>query len=233
MTNIAIIPARGGSKRIPRKNIKLFCGKPMISYPIQAAKECGLFDRIVVSTDDEEIAEVSRTYGAETPFKRPKNLANDYATTSEVIKHSITELSGGNEEINLVCCLYPTAPLVHPKYLIEGHDKVIASDKIFSFSVTSFSFPIQRAIRVAPNDVVEAIWPENIKARSQDLEPTYHDAGQFYWGRPEGFMDDMPIFSDLAIPIILPRYLVEDIDTPEDWKRVELMYRALEAEKGI
>jgi pseudaminic acid cytidylyltransferase len=228
---IAIIPARSGSKRIPRKNIKIFCGLPVIAYSIKVAQESGLFDRIIVSTDDDEIAEVSRSYGAETPFMRPKSLADDYTVTRDVINHAIEWLVGQGQKIDYVCCLYATAPLLQSRYLVEGFEKLSSSNKSIAFSVTSFPFPIQRALRITPNNEVEAIWPENIKARSQDLEETYHDAGQFYWGHTKSFLKNVATFSSASVPIILPRHLVQDIDTLEDWERAELMYQLLIVDK--
>ena len=226
---LAVIPARGGSKRIPRKNIRDFCGKPIIAYSIKAALESDLFDQVIVSTDDDEIAALAREFGAEAPFVRPTEIADDHTGTNAVVKHAIQWYQEQSQSISLACCIYATAPFVRPEYLREGHDKLIDSDKSFAFSVTSFPFPIQRAMRINGKGEVEAIWPENINVRSQDLEETYHDAGQFYWGRPEAFLYDEVILSNISIPIILPRYLVQDIDTNEDWRRAELMFEALSA----
>lgn len=231
--NIAIIPARGGSKRIPRKNIKLFAGKPIIAYSIEAAKESNLFDKVIVSTDDQEIAEVSRQYGAEIPFLRPKELADDHTGTNAVVKHAITWAQGEHFPLKYACCIYATAPFVHAQLLRKGFEMLVNSDKEYAFSITSFPFPILRSLRLTTEGGVEPIWPENIPKRSQDLEEAYHDAGQFYWGRIEAFLNDIPVFSKAAVPVILPRYLVQDIDTPEDWERAELMYRAWRQAKGI
>lgn len=224
--NVAVIPARGGSKRIPRKNIKLFCGKPIIAYSIEAAKESGLFDRIIVSTDDEEIADVARQYGAEIPFFRPKELADDHTGTNTVVKHSIQWLQLQGNTVQYVCCIYATAPFLQTGFLVEGFEKLVASGKSFAFSTTSFPFPIQRAIRITAEGSVEAVSPENIFNRSQDLEEAYHDAGQFYWGTAEAFLSDTVIFSSASVPIVLPRHIVQDIDTNEDWLRAELMFQA-------
>lgn len=224
---VAVIPARGGSKRIPRKNIKNFCGRPIISYSIQAAKNSDLFDRIIVSTDDEEIAEISRVHGGETPFLRPKELSDDYTGTSAVIRHTLTWLKDQGEHVSHVCCIYATAPFVQPRYLEEGYRLLIKSEKSFAFSVTSFPFPIQRAVRIREDGALEAIYPEHVNARSQDLEEAFHDAGQFYWGTAKAFLSDEVLFSPVSMPVILPRYLVQDIDTPEDWRRAELMYKAM------
>lgn len=225
--NVAIIPARGGSKRIPRKNILMFAGKPMIAHSIEAALASGLFERVIVSTDDSEIAEVSRQYGAEVPFLRPQSLSDDFTGTGAVVKHAIETLQDAGAEIHHVCCIYATAPFLQPRYLQEGYERLQQSDCSYAFSVTTFPFPIQRAVRVNGEGRVEAFWPENIGKRSQDLEEAFHDAGQFYWGRPHAFLNDEPIFSPVSLPVILPRHLVQDIDTMEDWQRAELMYAAL------
>ncbi|NCD41485.1 MAG: pseudaminic acid cytidylyltransferase [Bacteroidia bacterium] len=230
--NIAIIPARGGSKRIPRKNIKNFCGQPIIAYSIQAAQKSNIFDRIIVSTDDEEIANVSRQYGAEVPFFRPTNLADDHTGTSAVVKHAINWLRDNDIPVEIICCLYATAPLIQTKFLRKGYERLLVSDKKYAFSVSSFSFPIQRAVRIRPDGALEAFYPECIPMRSQDLEEAFHDAGQFYWGRTQAFLEGIPLFSPAAVPVVLPRYLVQDIDTLEDWKRAELMYRVLQEEKS-
>jgi pseudaminic acid cytidylyltransferase len=223
---LAVIPARGGSKRIPRKNIRPFAGRPMIGWSIGAALESGLFDRVIVSTDDEEIAEVSRQYGADTPFLRPKELADDYTGTNAVVKHAITWCANHGASVEYACCIYATAPFVQPQYLREGFDKLLVSGRSFAFSVTSYPSPIQRSLRITEDGGVEAIWPENIFKRSQDLEEAYHDAGQFYWGRVDAFLRDVLAFSPASVPVVLPRHLVQDIDTLEDWTRAELMFAA-------
>ncbi len=229
MNAVAVIPARGGSKRIPRKNIKNFCGQPMIAYSIQAAQKSGLFDRIIVSTDDEEIAEVSRQYGAEIPFLRPKELADDFTGTGKVIQHCLKWLLDQEQGKNIeyVCCIYATAPFMQVKYLQKGFELLKDRNTFYSFSITSYAFPIQRSIRIRPEGGVEPIFPEYIPKRSQDLEEAYHDAGQFYWGHTASFVEGKPVFHPKSEPVILPRYLVQDIDTPEDWQQAEQMYRAL------
>jgi pseudaminic acid cytidylyltransferase len=226
--SIAIIPARGGSKRIPRKNIKPFLGKPMIAYPIEVAKMSGLFERIIVSTDDREIAEVATRFGAEAPFVRPAALADDYTGTDDVIKHAVEWLGSHGACPEYVCCVYPTSPFLQRSHLAEGYEALAASDKPFAFSVTSFPYPIQRALRIRSDGALEAMQPEYTTFRSQDLEPAFHDAGQFYWGRARAFLEGVCSHSASSIPVILPRHLVQDIDTPEDWRRAELMYRALQ-----
>lgn len=224
---IAIIPARGGSKRIPRKNIKPFSGKPMISWTIAAALASGCFDRVIVSTDDDEIAEMARKYGAETPFLRPSNLSDDHATAFAVTQHAIGWLREQGCDPDYVCVIYATAPFVQARFLADAYEKLAASTKQYIFSVTSFPFPIQRGIKINSHGEVEALHPEHFFTRSQDLEECYHDAGQFYWGRPQAFLDGVILHSPEALPYILPRYLVQDIDTPEDWRRAELMHHAL------
>ncbi|MHB1349612.1 MAG: pseudaminic acid cytidylyltransferase [Desulfobulbaceae bacterium] len=227
MKTVAIIPARGGSKRIPRKNIRPFAGKPIIGYSIETAKASGLFDRIIVSTDDREIATVAGSFGAEAPFLRPAELADDFAGTAAVVKHCLQWLIEHGDPAQYACCIYATAPFVQVEYLRQGFEHLIASGKSYAFSVTSFPFPIQRAVRINQEGYTEAIWPENTMTRSQDLEEAYHDAGQFYWGTVQAFLSDELIFSPKSVPVVLPRYLVQDIDTPEDWLRAELMYAAM------
>ncbi len=224
---IAVIPARGGSKRIPRKNIRSFCGKPIIAYSIAAAQQTGLFDQIVVSTDDEEIAAVARAFGATTPFVRPKEIADDFTGTNAVVKHAVAWFNAQSDDVTHACCLYATAPLMQARFIAEGYDALSRSDAAFAFSVTSYAFPIQRALRVTPEGRVDAMYPEHRMRRSQDLEHAYHDAGQFYWGTVRAFLEDAPLFAPHSIGVILPRHLVQDIDTLEDWKQAELMYEAV------
>jgi pseudaminic acid cytidylyltransferase len=224
---IAVIPARGGSKRIPRKNIKLFCGRPIIAYSISAAQQTGLFDQIIVSTDDEEIASVALAAGATVPYMRPRDIADDFTGTNAVVKHAVNWFNEQGHGISYACCIYATAPLVQARYIQEGHHALAASDAAFAFSVTSYAFPIQRALRMNATGRVDAFAPEHRMTRSQDLEPAYHDAGQFYWGTAHAFLHDVPLFSPHSIGIVLPRYLVQDIDTPEDWEQAELMFQAI------
>lgn len=222
---LCIIPARGGSKRIPRKNIKPFGGKPMIAHSIAAALESGCFERVVVSTDDEEIAAVARQYGAQTPFARPSELADDFATTGAVMRHAVATLLA--EGLPEICCLYATAPFVRPADLQRGLDTLRQSGGDYAFSVTSFPFPIQRALRLNAQGGVSMFQPENFAVRSQDLEEAWHDAGQFYWGTAEAWLAQKPIFNSRSSAVKLPRYRVQDIDTPEDWARAEMMWRVL------
>jgi N-acylneuraminate cytidylyltransferase len=224
---VCIIPARGGSKRIPKKNIKDFLGKPMIAYSIEATLNSNFFDRVIVSTDDQEIAEVSKQFGAEVPFRRPDELANDYAGTLSVIKHAVEWLEEHAMKPSEVCCLYATAPFIQADFIRQAYKQFQTAQADYCFSVTSFAFPIQRSIKITQDDRVEMFHPEHLDTRSQDLEEAYHDAGQFYWGKAEAFKQLQPIFSESASPFILPRHLVQDIDTLEDWQRAELMYRVL------
>ncbi len=229
---LAVIPARGGSRRIPRKNIRPFAGRPIIAWSIDAARACGLFDHVVVSTDDDEIAGVARGCGAETPFVRPKDLADDHTGTNAVVRHAIGWFGERGSLPEHVCCLYATAPFVQPHLLREGFERLVANGSSFAFSVTGFEFPIQRALRIDARGRVQPIWPENAARRSQDLEHAYHDAGQFYWGTARAFLDDVALYSDASVPVILPRHLVQDIDTEEDWTRAELMFGAFRAQQG-
>ena len=226
--NIAVIPARGGSKRIPRKNIKDFGGRPMIAWSIEAARQSECFDRILVSTDDSEIAEVAQRHGADVPFMRPAALADDHTGTIPVIAHAIEWLQEHGETPEAVCCLYATAPFVTPGALQQG-DRALNEhiDADYAFSVTSFPFPIQRALRMTSNGRVEMFQPEHFNTRSQDLEEAWHDAGQFYWGRTDAWQAGRTLFGQRSIPIPMPRHRVQDIDTPEDWERAEWLFRAL------
>lgn len=225
---VAVIPARGGSKRIPRKNIKPFCGKPMIAWSIEVALASGCFDDVVVSTDDQEIAEVAVRHGASVPFVRPQSLADDFASTGPVIAHAIQYLQSAGKICDQVCCIYATAPFVSADDLQHGLQVLLAGGCEFVFSVTSYAFPIQRAVRINTVGGVEMFQPECFTVRSQDLEHAYHDAGQFYWGSGNAWLAGMPIFAPYSKPVILPRYRVQDIDTPEDWEQAEWMFRAIQ-----
>jgi pseudaminic acid cytidylyltransferase len=223
---IAVIPARGGSKRIPRKNIKDFCGKPMIVWSIEAAKASALFDHIIVSTDDNEIAELAKKHGAEVPFIRPAELSDDYVGTGDVVKHAAEWVMQNIGNPKYVCTIYATAPFIKSADLIEGLELLEKNDCQLVFTVTSFPFPIQRAIKITDNGRVEMFQPEHFMTRSQDLEPSYHDAGQFYWSVTDAVLNKVAAFSDASMPLILPRHQVQDIDTLEDWQRAELMFTA-------
>lgn len=226
---LAVIPARGGSKRIPRKNIKLFCGKPIIAWSIEAAQRSNCFDHIVVSTDDSEIADIARQYGAETPFVRPAELANDHAGTIPVIRHAVEWFINSNKPPEVVCCVYATAPFLSPEDVQRGLEALQAEPCDYTLSVTSYASPIQRAFYITNNGRIEMFQPEQFNTRSQDLIEAFHDAGQFYWGRVSAWLEARPIFSPDAIPVVLPRYRVQDIDTAEDWERAEWMFAAMQA----
>ncbi|MCK5050741.1 MAG: pseudaminic acid cytidylyltransferase [Candidatus Cloacimonetes bacterium] len=222
---IAIIPARGGSKRIPRKNIKDFLGKPIIAYSIQAALDSRLFNKVIVSTDDEEIAEISRKYGASIPFIRPNELADDFTGTSDVVEHAVRWFEEKGQNYDYVCTIYATAPLLDRNYLIEGFEQLKNSNAKYAFAATSIPFPIQRTFKITKNHRCEMFWPESFSKRSQDLEEAYQDAGMFYWEKIK-FISNEIYFGKDSIPIILPKYLVQDIDTMEDWERAEILYKA-------
>ncbi len=225
--NIAIIPARGGSKRIPGKNIKHFNGKPIIAYSIEAAIKSGCFDRIIVSTDNEDIALVAREYGAEVPFMRPADISDDFATTVDVIKHAVSWCKEQQWPVDKVCCIYATAPFVLPEYIQQGLIDVSVPDVEYVFSATSYPSPIQRAITLDGDGGVRMFYPQYANTRSQDLEEAYHDAGQFYWGTASAFLSGKPFFNEYSRVILLPRKRVQDIDTIEDWELAELLFSVL------
>ncbi|MDR7896839.1 pseudaminic acid cytidylyltransferase [Thermosynechococcus sp. JY1334] len=223
---VAIIPARGGSKRIPRKNIRNFCGKPMIAYAIAIAQDSCLFDRIVVSTEDPEIATVASQWGAEVPFVRPASLADDYTGTTQVIAHGIQVLQEQGCHPELVCCIYPAVPLLQADDLKAALNILLSSNAPYVFPVTSFPSSIQRALRRHPSGQMEPFYPEYEQERTQDLEPAYYDAGQFYWGRTQAWLADISIHQQ-GIGLVIPQWRVVDIDTLEDWQRAELLYKVL------
>lgn len=227
---VAIIPARGGSKRIPRKNIRTFRGKPIIAYSIEAAVNSGCFDRVICSTDDDEIAAVARTLGAEVPFIRPANIADDFATTSDVIKHAIQWLNNHGPAVQQVCCIYATAPFVTADILQTALEQLTTHNAEYAFSATAYDFPIQRALQINEQGRVNMLQPEHLKTRSQDLTPCFHDAGQFYWATAHAFLNDLPIFADHSIAVLIPSYKVQDIDTPDDWISAEAMHQVLESQ---
>jgi len=223
---LAVIPARGGSKRIPRKNIREFCGKPMIAWSIEAARVSGCFDRILVSTDDEEIAAVARQHGAETPFVRPAELANDHAGTTPVVQHAVLWQRAQGAAPAQVCCLYATAPFVQAADLREGLRLLESeADLDYVFTCTHFPSPPQRALGFTPQGRVRMFEPRYELTRSQDLAPAFHDAGQFYWGTAAAFAEARAIYSTAAKPLLLPRSRVQDIDTLEDWAHAELLFK--------
>ncbi len=224
MSSIAIITARGGSKRIPRKNIREFCGKPILAYSIQGARECGLFDRVMVSTDDEEIAETARRYGAEVPFRRSEEAAGDFATTTSVLLEVLGEYEKRGECFDTLCCVYPTAPFVTAERLRQAVSLLEESGADSVLPVVRFSFPPQRCV-VMQEGRLQFKWPEYAQTRSQDLEPFYHDAGQFYCLRVKSFLEQRALVMDNTVPLILPEMEIQDIDTEEDWELAQVKYR--------
>ena len=228
--SICIIPARGGSKRIPRKNIRTFCGRPMIAWPVRAAMDSGCFDRIVVSTDDDEIARVAQEAGAEVPFLRSAELADDHTQTVPVIADAIARL--GVQDQTPVCCLYATSPFVAAADLHAGLAQLTETGAPFVLCMTTYAFPIHRALRRDASGRVEMFDPAHMQTRSQDREEAWHDAGQFSWGRAESWTSGRGIFEAGAQGLALPRHRVQDIDTEEDWQRAELIMRALQMGDG-
>ena len=224
--NLAVIPARGGSKRIPGKNIKSFCGRPMIEYAIEAAQRCGLFARIVVSTDSEDIATVARQAGADTPFMRPASLSGDHTTTAKVLQHALVELEAGGTYDN-ACCVYPAVPFLRADDLRAGYDLIEFGRTGSVFAVCEYDAPIWRAFEQRSDGTLGLLWPEHRDTRSQDLPVAVHDLGQFYWVRVSDFMADPVVFTGTSRGVPIERHRAHDIDTPEDWQRAELIYRAL------
>jgi pseudaminic acid cytidylyltransferase len=225
--NVAVILARGGSKRVPRKNIKNFCGKPMVAWPIEMAKESNLFDHILVSTDDEEIANISRSFLAEVPFTRPSDLSNDYAGTADVMAHSVNWMHAEGWEPEAICCIYATSVFLDKNDIKKGYDNLINGDWFYSFSATDFEYPIFRSFKKRNNGGVEMFFPEHFQSRSQDLPEALHDAAQFYWGKPESWLNKLKFFDQHSKPVIIPRWRIQDIDTMEDWKRAELLFKLI------
>lgn len=217
---LCVIPARGGSKRIPRKNVKDFLGKPLIAYSIEAALNSGVFERVIVSTDDAEIADVAVKFGAQVPFMRDAALSDDYATSSDAVADAAARLGGYSR----ICCLYATAPLITGEILREAYGKFEKAGCEFLFSATEFGFPIQRAIRLSKDGAVSMFCPQFALTRSQDLERAYHDAGAFYFGTREAWLEKKPIFAPHSRAFLLPRNLVCDIDTPEDFEFAQKLY---------
>lgn len=235
--NIAIIPARGGSKRVPRKNIRNFAGRPMISYAISAAFGSELFTHVIVSTDDQEIAETARIYGAEIPFMRPAELSDDHTPTVPVIKHAIEQAEALGWFADYVCCIYPAVPLIHSSDLSAAFQLLQNSASAdYSFPTTPFPAAIQRALRLGGSGATSSFYPEHELTRSQDLEPAFHDAGQFYWGRCTAWKGN-PRIHNSGAGLVIPSWRVVDIDTEEDWRRAETIYqtplRAIENREGL
>lgn len=221
---LAVIPARGGSKRIPRKNIKPFGGQPIIAWSIQAAQQSQCFDRIIVSTDDAEIAEIAKAYGAEVPFMRPAELSGDHVATTPVIAHAVEWQNQHGPKVSEACCIYPTSPFMRSKDLVRGLQTLVDTGANYAFSVTTFAYPIQRALRGISNQRMAMVQPEYYGKRSQDLEPTWHDAGQFYWGTASAWLNNEILFGEASAPVVLPRHLVHDLDTMEDWEEAEVFW---------
>ena len=210
------------------KNIKIFCGKPIIAWSIEAAIKSKCFDKIIVSTDDQEISDISRKYGAEVPFLRPKKLSDDFTGTIPVIKHAIEWMNHNSKfKVEFACCIYSTAPFIEPQFINQGYEKLIRKNAQYSISVTSYSFPIQRAIRITNNDKIAMIHPENFNKRSQDFEETYHDAGQFCWGKSSAWLKEKVSFAEHTVPVVIPRYKVQDIDNYDDWEKAIVMFKSL------
>lgn len=226
MRSVAIITARGGSKRIPRKNIKDFCGKPILAYSIEAALQSGMFDRVMVSTEDEEIAEIARRYGGEVPFFRSGNTSGDYATTNDVLLEVLEEYGKRGEHFELGCCIYPTAPFVTAGKLEDAVKLLLDSDADTLIPVVRFSYPPQRAMLVREGKLVFG-HPEFLDSRSQDLEPHYHDAGQFYVFRTENFRRNRKLMVGNILPLVVSETEVQDIDTLTDWEIAEIKYRRM------
>jgi N-acylneuraminate cytidylyltransferase len=224
---LCVIPARGGSKRVPRKNVRPFLGRPMIAWAIGAAQAAGVFDRILVSTDDDEIAAVARAEGAETPFRRPAELSDDHTGTREVIAHAAAEAERLWGPAEAVCCLYATAALTDPADLRAGLDRLRAGGARTVFPVAPFPSPIQRALRQDADGRLSMIDPAAYAMRSQDLEPAFHDAGQFYWAAPGTWAEPLPVFAPGAVGLPVDPWRALDIDTPQDWRMAELVAGAL------
>lgn len=222
---LAVIPARGGSKRIPRKNIKPFCGKPIIAWSIAAAHHSGCFDRVIVSTDDAEIAQVALDAGAEVPFVRPPELSDDHAVTIPVVRHAVDWQAATGEIPSLVCCIYATAPFLIADDIKRGLDVLERSGCDFAFSVAKYPSPIQRAFRVDAVGRVAMFNPEHFMTRSQDLEEAFYDAGQFYWGQATAWRSAETLFGSSSTAVVLAPHRVQDIDTPDDWARAEWMFK--------
>lgn len=222
---VAIIPARGGSKRIPRKNIRTFLGQPIIAYSIKAALESKCFAEVMVSTDDHEIAEIAKSFGAVVPFLRSEQNSDDYSGLAEVVCEVLEQYKHLEKEFDAFCCLLPTAPFVTSKRLLEGKEHLFKSGADTVVPVTKFSYPIQRAMKIENDGSLKMFWPENYEKRSQDLEPAYHDIGQFYWAKTGALQKTMRFFCENTKPLLIPEMEVQDIDSEEDWKIAEFKYQ--------
>ncbi len=226
-TSIAVITARGGSKRIPRKNIKDFLGKPIIAYSIAAALKAGFFDEVMVSTDDREIADVALRFGAKVPFIRSAKTSDDFASTEDVLLEVFDEYRKQARGFDYACCIYPTAPFLTAEKLRFGFDQLVETGAETVLPVVRFGYPIQRALKIE-NNRLKMIWPEHLDSRSQDLIPAYHDCGQFYWLQVTRFLETHKLFAEDTVPILIPESMVQDIDNEEDWKNAEMKYRIMQ-----
>jgi N-acylneuraminate cytidylyltransferase len=224
---VAIIPARGGSKRIPRKNIREFGGKPMIAHSIESALRSGLFERVIVSTDDPEIAAVAREHGADVPFLRPPELSDDHANTTEVVAHAIDFLRAQGTSPETVCCIYATAPFVQIDDLARAAQIFEHGRWSYVFAATTYAFTVFRSFRKAADGSLQMVFPEHQNTRSQDLPEALHDAGQFYFGKAQAWLDGEPVFGARSTVLLIPRWRVQDIDNEDDWMRAEAMSRYL------
>lgn len=227
MKKICIIPARGGSKRIPRKNIKPFLGKPIIAYSIQAAIESQLFDEVMVSTDDEEIAGIAKQYGAKVPFYRSLETSNDFAITVDVLNEVLNEYEKMGQTFDYICCIYPTALFITSEKLRSSFETMVNKGYDSAFAIVQYSYPIQRGLVINENERVNMIWPQYIKSRSQELTPTYHDAGQFYFSTVKKFRETNAMKGDNTYGIVTNELEVQDLDTMTDWELAELKYKRL------
>lgn len=226
MKNLAIIPARGGSKRIPRKNVKPFLGKPILAYSIEAALATGLFDEVMVSTDDEEIADVARQYGAKVPFMRSAGTSNDFATTADVLNEVIAKYKEQRQEFDNFCCIYATAPMVQSKDIIFAFERLSNSKFTVVYPVVSFSYPIWRCLDLAEDGTMTRHWPKYENSRSQDLPKEYHDTGTFYWYKTKEWLKGNSIVGGIEVD----ETTIQDIDTETDWKIAEMKYKLLHGE---
>jgi pseudaminic acid cytidylyltransferase len=227
LNNIAIIPARGGSKRIPKKNIKDFLGKPIIAYSIETAISSKLFNKVIISTDDEEIKDVAIKYGAEVPFIRPKEIADDFTGTHEVIGHAVKWLEDNGEKIDYACCIYPTAPLIQNDDLIKGFEIIKTGKWNSVIAATNFSYPIFRSFENLTDGGLKMVFPEHYNSRSQDLPEVYHDAGLFYWAKPATWKKKPEGYNEKNSIIKIANYRVQDIDTIDDWKKAEIAFEII------
>ena len=229
--NIAVIPARGGSKRIPRKNVREFAGRPILHWPVGRALASGLFDRVIVSTDDEEVAAAAEAAGADAPFRRPAELSDDHCGTLEVIAHAARWAAGTGWPVINICCIYATAPFTQPEDLAQGLERLWAGGWDYVMAAGRFSYPVHRGFLRSGDGAMEMLFPEHRLTRSQDLPPVYHDAGQFYWGTAQAWLDERPIFGPRTSFVELPPWRVQDIDTPDDWAMAERLFAMMEKEE--